>query len=187
MAIWINRAVRRLSNSFKRGEIVLLVCSDVAARGLDVEAMSHVFNFDVPLHAEDYVHRIGRTGRAGRSGTAYTIVTPDDVEKIDEIEKLIKKKVERQILADLPEPKPHVKHHGSSHKKPTHSRTRHAHSSHPPRHTPPRNSHPAPAHREKHHEKPHDKPREKSPASAGFEDDVPAFLRRAHNTDKNSA
>ncbi len=91
---------------FKRGEITLLVCSDVAARGLDVEAMSHVFNFDVPFGADDYVHRIGRTGRAGRSGTAYTLTTPDDVKQVDAIEALIKKTIEREKLADLPEPKP---------------------------------------------------------------------------------
>ena len=63
---------------FKSGEISLLVCSDVAARGLDIPDMSHVFNFDVPIHAEDYVHRIGRTGRAGRPGHALTIATPED-------------------------------------------------------------------------------------------------------------
>ncbi|MER2520974.1 MAG: DEAD/DEAH box helicase [Bdellovibrionales bacterium] len=91
---------------FKRGELALLVCSDVAARGLDVEAMSHVFNFDAPFNADDYVHRIGRTGRAGRSGTAYTLTTPDDAERIADIEKLIKKTIDRETIADLPEPRP---------------------------------------------------------------------------------
>ena len=62
---------------FKSGEITLLVCSDVAARGLDIPDMSHVINFDVPIHAEDYVHRIGRTGRAGRQGHAFTIATAE--------------------------------------------------------------------------------------------------------------
>ncbi len=57
---------------FRKGEVTLLVASDVAARGLDIPAVSHIYNFDVPLHADDYVHRIGRTGRAGRSGTAIT-------------------------------------------------------------------------------------------------------------------
>ena len=61
--------------AFKNGDVSLLVCSDVAARGLDIPDVSHVFNFDVPTHSEDYVHRIGRTGRAGRSGVALTIVT----------------------------------------------------------------------------------------------------------------
>ena len=62
--------------SFKAGEITLLVCSDVAARGLDIPAVSHVFNFDVPINPEDYIHRIGRTGRAGRSGRAFTLAIP---------------------------------------------------------------------------------------------------------------
>ena len=75
-------------DAFRRGEIKLLVASDVAARGLDIPAVSHVFNFDVPHHADDYVHRIGRTGRAGRSGTAITIVAPMDTKSISAIEKL---------------------------------------------------------------------------------------------------
>ncbi len=74
---------------FKAGELQLLVCSDVAARGIDIGGLSHVFNFDVPIHAEDYVHRIGRTGRAGNSGHAYTIASPDDRGFVDAIEKLI--------------------------------------------------------------------------------------------------
>src|SRR5437660_6997680 len=73
---------------FRRGEVKLLVASDVAARGLDIPAVSHVFNFDVPHHADDYVHRIGRTGRAGRSGTAITIVAPADGKAVAAIEKL---------------------------------------------------------------------------------------------------
>ena len=73
---------------FKTGEFKLLVCSDVAARGLDIPEMSHVFNFDVPTHAEDYVHRIGRTGRAGREGRALTIATPEDGKYLDAIQKL---------------------------------------------------------------------------------------------------
>jgi superfamily II DNA/RNA helicase len=74
---------------FRRGEISLLVASDVAARGLDIPDVSHVFNFDVPHHPDDYVHRIGRTGRAGRSGVALTIVTPSDHKSVAAIEKLI--------------------------------------------------------------------------------------------------
>jgi superfamily II DNA/RNA helicase len=73
---------------FRRGEVSLLVASDVAARGLDIPAVSHVFNFDVPHHADDYVHRIGRTGRAGRTGTAMTLVAPADGKMISAIEKL---------------------------------------------------------------------------------------------------
>ena len=73
---------------FKDGEINILVASDVAARGLDVKDVSHVFNFDVPWHPDDYVHRIGRTGRAGRTGVAITLVTSADAEAIEAIEKL---------------------------------------------------------------------------------------------------
>ena len=82
--------------NFKAGEIKLLVCSDVAARGLDIPAVSHVFNFDVPSNSEDYVHRIGRTGRAGRSGKAFTIYTPAERKYVAEIEKLIGRKIEAE-------------------------------------------------------------------------------------------
>jgi superfamily II DNA/RNA helicase len=74
---------------FRRNEVTLLVASDVAARGLDIPDVSHVFNFDVPHHADDYVHRIGRTGRAGRSGVAITIVAPAEQKSVAAIEKLI--------------------------------------------------------------------------------------------------
>jgi len=75
---------------FKSGEAELLVCSDVAARGLDISAVSHVINFDVPFNSEDYVHRIGRTGRAGMAGNAITIATPYDSKALAGIEALIK-------------------------------------------------------------------------------------------------
>ncbi|WIM10009.1 DEAD/DEAH box helicase [Enhydrobacter sp.] len=74
---------------FKQGEIQILVASDVAARGLDIVDMSHVFNFDVPFSPEDYVHRIGRTGRAGKTGHSFTLASPDDGALVDAIEKLI--------------------------------------------------------------------------------------------------
>jgi superfamily II DNA/RNA helicase len=80
---------------FRRGELPLLVASDVAARGLDIPDVSHVFNFDVPVHAEDYVHRIGRTGRAGRSGVSYTIVMPADHKHVAAIENLIGRSIPR--------------------------------------------------------------------------------------------
>ncbi len=76
---------------FRSGALKLLVASDVAARGLDIPAVSHVFNYDVPHHADDYVHRIGRTGRAGRLGEAFMIVTPADDKSLDKVLKLIKK------------------------------------------------------------------------------------------------
>ena len=81
-------------DAFKTNKLTLLVASDVAARGLDIPAVSHVFNFDVPVHAEDYVHRIGRTGRAGRSGVAYTLVAPADGKHLDAILKLIQKPID---------------------------------------------------------------------------------------------
>ena len=75
---------------FRKGEVTLLVASDVAARGLDIPDVSHIYNFDVPIHADDYVHRIGRTGRAGRTGTAITIVAgSNDAKAVAAIEKLI--------------------------------------------------------------------------------------------------
>jgi len=81
--------------SFKTGEINLLVASDVAARGLDIKGVSHVFNYDAPWHPDDYVHRIGRTGRAGATGKAFTFVTASDAEAIENIEKLIGTKIDR--------------------------------------------------------------------------------------------
>src|ERR1700730_44250 len=84
-------------DQFRRGEVSLLIASDVAARGLDIPDVSHIFNFDVPHHADDYVHRIGRTGRAGRSGTAITLVTPADRKAVDAIEKLIGQKIAPMI------------------------------------------------------------------------------------------
>jgi superfamily II DNA/RNA helicase len=74
---------------FRRGEVTLLIASDVAARGLDIPDVSHVINFDVPHHPDDYVHRIGRTGRAGRAGAAITLVAPPDGKAVAAIEKLI--------------------------------------------------------------------------------------------------
>jgi len=80
--------------AFKKGEVDLLVCTDVAARGLDIKDVPAVFNFDVPFNAEDYVHRIGRTGRAGASGLAVTLVSPSDMRLVADIEKLIKTKLQ---------------------------------------------------------------------------------------------
>jgi len=81
-------------DAFKRGEVQLLVATDVAARGLDIVDLPAVFNYDVPFNAEDYVHRIGRTGRAGQSGLSVTLVTRDDTRMVGDIERLIKKKIE---------------------------------------------------------------------------------------------
>ena len=85
----------RTLESFRDNELQFLVASDVAARGLDIPAVTHVFNFDVPSHAEDYVHRIGRTGRAGRSGTAIMICTPRDEKNLEDVERLVKNTIPR--------------------------------------------------------------------------------------------
>jgi superfamily II DNA/RNA helicase len=90
-------------DQFRRGETPLLVASDVAARGLDIPEVSHVYNFDVPHHADDYVHRVGRTGRAGRSGTAISIVAPIDHKSLAAIEKLIGQNIPKlEGFASLP-------------------------------------------------------------------------------------
>ncbi|MBI4922523.1 MAG: DEAD/DEAH box helicase [Devosia nanyangense] len=85
-------------DSFKTDKLMLLVASDVAARGLDIPAVSHVFNFDVPTHAEDYIHRIGRTGRAGRSGISITLATPSDGKYLDAITRLIQRDIPPMAL-----------------------------------------------------------------------------------------
>ncbi len=97
----LDQSVRtRTLESFRKGELRLLVASDVAARGLDIPDVSHVFNFDVPHHADDYVHRIGRTGRAGKSGQTFMIVTPADSRGLDKVLKLIGK-TPQEVTLDL--------------------------------------------------------------------------------------
>jgi superfamily II DNA/RNA helicase len=99
----LDQSVRmKTLDAFRNGEIQLLVASDVAARGLDIPAVSHIFNFDVPFHADDYVHRIGRTGRAGRSGEAVTLVGRGDERNVAAIERLIGQNVERRVMEGLP-------------------------------------------------------------------------------------
>ncbi len=90
----------RTLDNFREGKLKFLIASDVAARGLDIPAVSHVFNYDLPSHAEDYVHRIGRTGRAGRLGSAFSIATPSDEKYLSAIENLVKQTLPR---APLPE------------------------------------------------------------------------------------
>lgn len=97
---------------FKKGEINILVASDVAARGLDVKGVSHVFNFDAPWHPDDYVHRIGRTGRAGAKGRAFTLVTSADAEAVENIEKLTGSPIpvfgKADVRVELKAPEPEV-------------------------------------------------------------------------------
>src|SRR6204780_4226097 len=100
----LDQSVRtKTLDRFRAGELQILVASDVAARGLDIPAVSHVFNFDVPIHADDYVHRIGRTGRAGRSGHTYMLASGRDAKYIDAIEKLIGNTLVHRTLEGLAE------------------------------------------------------------------------------------
>jgi ATP-dependent RNA helicase RhlE len=85
--------------AFKTGRCRVLVATDIAARGIDVAAISHVINFDFPMHPEDYVHRIGRTGRAAAEGDAISFVTPDDEPSVRDLEKMIGRKVARKKVA----------------------------------------------------------------------------------------
>lgn len=90
----LDQSVRmRVLDGFRNGQLKFLIASDVAARGLDIPNVSHVINYDVPIHAEDYVHRIGRTGRAGREGIAYTLATPEDDKFLARIKELIGKEI----------------------------------------------------------------------------------------------
>jgi len=98
-------------DSFKKGEVDLLVCTDVAARGLDIKDVPAVFNFDVPFNAEDYVHRIGRTGRAGAAGLAVSFVSSKDARLVADIEKLIKTKIELEPV-EYDEDRPDIKRQG---------------------------------------------------------------------------
>ncbi|EGI77133.1 DEAD/DEAH box helicase [Hylemonella gracilis] len=98
-------------DAFKKGEVDLLVCTDVAARGLDIKDVPAVFNIDIPFNAEDYVHRIGRTGRAGALGVAVSFVSPRDVKSVAEIEKLIKTKIEIEPI-EFEEDRPDIRRQG---------------------------------------------------------------------------
>ena len=115
----------RTLDGFRAGELRFLIASDVAARGLDVPAVSHVFNFDVPGHAEDYVHRIGRTGRAGREGKAITLCVPSDEKNLEDVERLLGKEIPRleNPLKRPSEAKPEIAVEDDKHK-PTRARKR---------------------------------------------------------------
>ncbi len=156
--------------NFRDSKMKILVCSDVAARGLDIPTVSHVFNYDIPSHPEDYVHRIGRTGRAGRKGKAFMLVTKADARSYANLLKLIKKDPEQITLDEVappatvseqPESKPQPANangrQSSNRQTASRSRSRSSHSSHVPQNQP--------------SSKPH------SPTSS-FGDHTPAFLLR---------
>ncbi len=112
-------------DNFKNGEITLLVASDVAARGLDIPNVSHVLNFDVPIHAEDYIHRIGRTGRAGRSGTAIMLAGRADKKYVDAIEAMTGFNIPQLQSASEDKGKSHSEtESGNSHKEHSNNRKR---------------------------------------------------------------
>jgi len=171
---------------FKAGETTLLVCSDVAARGLDIASVSHVFNFDVPTTAEDYVHRVGRTGRAGRKGRAISLVTSEDARYVDAIIKLIGKDIpELKVDGSAPGPvksttveSPAVESPAANNDKPVPVAKRRARKAAP---KPPK---PAEASEKPRARKPQEKRRPERAASedhnspVGLGDHVPAFLLR---------
>ncbi len=158
---------------FKKGDINILVASDVAARGIDVKGVSHVFNFDAPWHPDDYVHRIGRTGRAGATGTAYTFVGPDDVENVENIEKLTGQKIARLAA---PEPVAAPAPEATEERKPSRSRSRGSDRERAPAAETPR----APRREERAASRPRDDRRRRDPVDDGPDDGwngpIPAFL-----------
>jgi len=96
--------------AFKAGNIVALVATDVAARGLDIDHLPLVINYELPMHAEDYVHRIGRTGRAGALGEAVSLIDGEDGRRLDEVEKLLKRSFERAVLPPSERPRQYTGH-----------------------------------------------------------------------------
>ena len=195
-------------DAFRNDQVQLLVCSDVAARGLDIPDVSHVINYDPPHHAEDYVHRIGRTGRAGKSGAALTIVTRADAKAVADIEKLIDTKIDVQAGEPIVETGEHAeaaprrgrggpraesesRHHRAArpetHRRAPRERTESEDAAAAPA---PRHDHdPAPAKRERSPAAPHQEtPPRHAPARArqaeretpviGMGDHIPSFLLR---------
>ncbi len=189
---------------FRKGEIRLLVASDVAARGLDIQGMSHVFCFDVPIHAEDYVHRIGRTGRAGRTGRSFMLAAPEDGRFVAAITKLIGKEIPLGVIPGIEEAElEYDQRRGRGARRTTRSddrrpaRTRDAprravagEAGSPHRNRPPRtrsvplpngngsNGMLYPIIAEAHRAEPHERKGHEASKVVGFGDDLPAFLSR---------
>lgn len=163
---------------FKQGEVALLVCSDVAARGIDIKGVSHVFNYDVPFHADDYVHRIGRTGRAGKTGRAWMLASDDEDKCLEAIESLIGKKIPEH--KDFSSGKSSAEKPAAASKEPKKDNVKDFKK---PSAAKPSPAKPSPAKTEKPHA-PRRKPeprtsdnQDDSGTGSGFGDDIPAFLR----------
>ncbi len=177
-------------DAFRTGEATLLIASDVAARGLDIPAVSHVFNFDVPHHPDDYVHRIGRTGRAGLTGTAITIVAPIDRKAVTAIERLIGTPIpslgEPTAPAEPRKSRPQKVEHGHVHGERMHKERGHGERPHhggerhrerqPTHHRGKEGDHAAKP--QAQHKRPHQPRSEPDPGEEGDANYLPAFLLR---------
>ncbi len=180
----LDQSVRmKTLKGFRDGDIKLLIASDVAARGLDIPDVSHVFNFDVPTHSEDYVHRIGRTGRAGRSGASITIATSQDAKYLEAIETLIGKPIELISLSGAPEETKELQSEEAkpARKSPRRSKDKKSDVAAPQESVPatPKKLEESPAPEKKK------KPRSNSPV-IGLGDHTPAFLLRPVTLPKNA-
>lgn len=113
---------RQALNGFRDGRYQIMVATDIAARGLDIDGISHVINFDMPATADAYIHRIGRTGRAQHNGEAYTFITPDDEALVMKIEKIMKKKLPRRTVPGFDYSLPQaIQHQGNNQRRPSKS------------------------------------------------------------------
>jgi superfamily II DNA/RNA helicase len=165
----VQAARTKTLQEFRDGTVKFLVCSDVAARGLDISAVSHVFNYDVPMSPDDYVHRIGRTGRAGMCGRAWMLATKLDEKYLSNIERLIKKPIPVFDLDQNDEPQKPVQERVTEKREPRK----------------PREERPVPSTRRENTAAPQSAPKparsrddDDDSAPTGFGDDIPAFLRR---------
>ncbi|HEU4838232.1 MAG TPA: DEAD/DEAH box helicase [Micavibrio sp.] len=152
---------------FRNGDVKFLICSDVAARGLDISAVSHVFNYDVPMSPDDYVHRIGRTGRAGQSGRAWMLATNQDEKYLANVEKLIKNPIPVFAMGNAPVAAEPVREaRAPRHERPVHSER--------PIDRPRREERrPQPVHENSAPKKDNDE----GDSAPGFGDDIPAFFK----------
>ena len=175
------RARIRTLEAFRAGKIAYLIASDVAARGLDIPEVSHVFIFDVPVHPEDYVHRVGRTGRAGREGHALMLVTAHELKSLKAIERLIRMEIPWEETLIKAEETREPSRPANAHKR----HTPRARTPAPPAEARPRREarvHSAPERNRPSPPRPKPQPNSqrdgRAPSPAGFRDHVPAFLKK---------